>query len=495
MLASGVMALYHHVKGDWTPVKGDAKSNISLVKGKAGSYNIKVVLISNNEVRFFHLRVHFILRAGPKLTCSFQRLLSSVLTKSNSIQLQAGYETFYLYFDGKVYWGFWFSDATVASIFSEKVVAALKSLSSEPARANNSTPTSTSATSKLKSPKTPGARSEDSSIPTRSGSAPGAKQTSTPVADSSTASRSFTQPSKINSTVSEAVLSKPSTPTSTAKMTSTVSEAVLGSKSGFSPASSSANGSKDSSSASTIGKLQRPGVSTPPSSSGLSASHAPAPGSAPHSSHSSSSGAASTPGTPPVISGLKKLDMSAASASSAPSSPGRHSADDATLQSSPSSKSLKRPDSSRKRSTTTLTASGDSHIPESVEEKKSKSQREKIIDEVLKTEEDYVDSLSLVREKYLIPLKYAPRLGISIFKPGDLEKIMYGIEPIFVLNTALLGDLKLRKHDKTIYDQCGSILHRYAPSMKLYIGTTAKPLFSHFTLILSPPLTPLLSHL
>lgn len=48
---------------------------------------------------------------------------------------------------------------------------------------------------------------------------------------------------------------------------------------------------------------------------------------------------------------------------------------------------------------------------------------------------------------------------------------MYGIEPIFVLNSALLGDLKLRKHDKTIYDFCGSILQRYAPSMKLYIGT------------------------
>ena len=120
-------------------------------------------------------------------------------------------------------------------------------------------------------------------------------------------------------------------------------------------------------------------------------------------------------------------------------------------------------------------ASGDSHVPEKTEEKKNKTQREKIIDEVLKTEEDYVDALSLVREKYLIPLKYAPRLGISIFRPGDLEKIMYGIEPIFVLNSALLGDLKLRKHDKTVYDQCGYILSRYAPSMKLYIGSFSPP--------------------
>jgi hypothetical protein len=117
-----------------------------------------------------------------------------------------------------------------------------------------------------------------------------------------------------------------------------------------------------------------------------------------------------------------------------------------------------------------LAASDDNHPKTKVE----KSQRQKIIDEVLKTEEDYVDSLILIREKYLLPLKYAPRLGVSIFKPGDLEKIMYGIEPIFVLNTALLSDLKMRKAEETLYDCCGSTLHRYAPSMKLYIGTQSR---------------------
>lgn len=168
----------------------------------------------------------------------------------------------------------------------------------------------------------------------------------------------------------------------------------------------------------------------------------------------------------------------ATSSGSVPNSPS--STDDSAL-SSPTSKSLRRPDSARKRAGTTLSSSDDKHSKsshssekEKDKEKKPKTQREKIIDEVLKTEEGYVDSLSLIREKYLLPLKYASRLGVTIFRPGDLEKIMYGIEPIFVLNSALLADLRLRKHDRTVYDMCGAALARYAPSMKLYIDYVNK---------------------
>lgn len=133
----------------------------------------------------------------------------------------------------------------------------------------------------------------------------------------------------------------------------------------------------------------------------------------------------------------------------------------------------------RKRAGTTLLAtSADTHPSptdkSTIRVKKDKTQREKIVDEIIKTEEDYVDSLALIREKYLFPLKYAPRLGVSIFKPGDLEKIMYGIEPIFVLNSELLGALKLGKHDKSLYESCGAIFDRYAPSMKLYIDYVNK---------------------
>lgn len=149
--------------------------------------------------------------------------------------------------------------------------------------------------------------------------------------------------------------------------------------------------------------------------------------------------------------------------------------DSSKLQHSPSTKALKRPDAvARKRSGTTLAMSGDQHPTSDKISKKDKSQREKVIDELIKTEEDYVDSLALIREKYLFPLKYAPRLGVSIFKPGDLEKIMYGIEPIFGLNSELLGALKYRKHDKSLYDCCGATLDRYAPSMKLYIDYVNK---------------------
>lgn len=54
MLASGVLALYHHVKGEWTPVKGvpSSKSNATLTKAKNGSLTVKVVFESPVEVRF-----------------------------------------------------------------------------------------------------------------------------------------------------------------------------------------------------------------------------------------------------------------------------------------------------------------------------------------------------------------------------------------------------------------------------------------------------------
>lgn len=268
----------------------------------------------------------------------------------------------------------------------------------------------------------------------------------------------------MNATVSEAHLSKPITPQP--KLNSTVSEAGL--RAGLK---------------STIAAPRPSTSATPPGTS---------------SSYASSNGNSTANGS--AVPALKRP------LSSLPTSPATtppHSAhsngdndDSSKLQHSPSTKALRRPDAvARKRSGTTLAMSGDQHPSSEKTSKKDKTQREKIIDELIKTEEDYVDSLALIREKYLFPLKYAPRLGVSIFKPGDLEKIMYGIEPIFGLNSELLGALKLRKHDKSLYDCCGATLDRYAPSMKLYIDyvnkydTTIKkikeyedssPTFKHF---------------
>lgn len=67
VVASGVLSLYHHVKGAWAPVKGDAnsKSNATLVKSKTGSYTIKVLFNATNEVRLFPLSHHFALTHDP----------------------------------------------------------------------------------------------------------------------------------------------------------------------------------------------------------------------------------------------------------------------------------------------------------------------------------------------------------------------------------------------------------------------------------------------
>lgn len=99
----------------------------------------------------------------------------------------------------------------------------------------------------------------------------------------------------------------------------------------------------------------------------------------------------------------------------------------------------------------------------------NKPHREKIIDEILKTESDYVDSLNILSTMYYYPLKYAPRLGLVIFKPGDFEKIFYGFETIRLLNKELLQELKNCLASKTIYNVCGKIFNMFAPSMKLYI--------------------------
>lgn len=53
VLASGALALYHHVKGEWKPVKGDAssKSNASLLKSTKGAFSVKVTFNATSEVR------------------------------------------------------------------------------------------------------------------------------------------------------------------------------------------------------------------------------------------------------------------------------------------------------------------------------------------------------------------------------------------------------------------------------------------------------------
>ena len=70
MQASGVLALYHHVKGEWTPFKGDAssKSNATLIKAKNGSYSIKVVFQTTSEVRICHIIGHLPALYDKKLT-------------------------------------------------------------------------------------------------------------------------------------------------------------------------------------------------------------------------------------------------------------------------------------------------------------------------------------------------------------------------------------------------------------------------------------------
>lgn len=357
------------------------------------------------------------------------------MTKSTTFTLQQGFETFYLLYDGKVYWGFWFADVTVGNIFVEKTRGAVAGVGSDAVKSTKSTPSVNS--SKVKS------NSEDAASSERTSSAPS---------------------KKITSTVSESPL-KPA-PAASPKINSTASEAVLSKspyKSDDKPATPDKPGVTPNKSA-----RQTTAFATPTASSSTSSTNS-ATSTSTSTPTTSSNGLGSTPGA------LKRPVTMAPSASplvlssgSLPSSPAP--SDDSLLTSTPSSKSLKRPDAAvRPRSGTIgLASSDDQH---SKPAKSEKAKRDKIIDEVLKTEEDYVDSLILIREKYLLPLKYAPRLGVSIFKPGDLEKIMYGLEPIYVLNSALLSDLKMRKHDETLYESCGLTLHRYAPSMKLYIGT------------------------
>lgn len=103
-----------------------------------------------------------------------------------------------------------------------------------------------------------------------------------------------------------------------------------------------------------------------------------------------------------------------------------------------------------------------------------KSIREKIVDEILKTETDYVDSLNILRDMYYLPLKYAPRMGVSIFKPGDFEKMFYGLDTILLLNKEFLIELKIKKSSGLLYKQCGKVFNLFVPSMKLYIDYVNK---------------------
>lgn len=103
-----------------------------------------------------------------------------------------------------------------------------------------------------------------------------------------------------------------------------------------------------------------------------------------------------------------------------------------------------------------------------------KNFRVKIIDEILKTETDYVDSLNILRDMYYLPLKYAPRFGVVIFKPGDFEKIFYGFDTIHLLNKELLSELKSKKSQGTLYNECGKVFNVFSHSMKLYIDYVNK---------------------
>jgi hypothetical protein len=105
----------------------------------------------------------------------------------------------------------------------------------------------------------------------------------------------------------------------------------------------------------------------------------------------------------------------------------------------------------------------------------TRDRREKIIDEILSTEKDYIDSLRLLNELYFIPLKYASRLKSEVVIPKeDLNKIFYGFYTIFELNKTFEQELQALKHNNTLYLKLGQVFRLFAPSMKLYIDYVNK---------------------
>jgi hypothetical protein len=95
--------------------------------------------------------------------------------------------------------------------------------------------------------------------------------------------------------------------------------------------------------------------------------------------------------------------------------------------------------------------------------------RQKVIEEIFSTEHEYVNSLTILREMYYLPLKYAHRLGVEIMSKDDFGKIFYGFETIYQLNEKFLHDLEENKANNTISTTVGKLFTMYAPSMKLYI--------------------------
>lgn len=95
--------------------------------------------------------------------------------------------------------------------------------------------------------------------------------------------------------------------------------------------------------------------------------------------------------------------------------------------------------------------------------------RAKVIEEIFTTEHEYVNSLTLLREMYYLPLKYCHRLGVDVMTKDDFGKIFYGFETIYQLNEKFLHDLEEHKANGTISNTIGQLFKLYAPSMKLYI--------------------------
>src|SRR5690606_41472602 len=62
-----------------------------------------------------------------------------------------------------------------------------------------------------------------------------------------------------------------------------------------------------------------------------------------------------------------------------------------------------------------------------------------ILDEIVKSEFDYVNSLSILRELFYIPLKYARRLGVDdCIDEKEIDQVFYGFQSIYALNSQLL---------------------------------------------------------
>jgi len=101
--------------------------------------------------------------------------------------------------------------------------------------------------------------------------------------------------------------------------------------------------------------------------------------------------------------------------------------------------------------------------------------RFKVIDEIVTTERDYVNSLTILREMYYLPLKALPRLELSnVISPPDLENMFYGFESIYNLNKELLYDLRVETATKGKEAMVGKVLLAFAPSFKLYIAYVNK---------------------